>query len=340
MRELSDIKDEIFRLNRKIDQKSIEMRVPLTTRTKTNKINFDSNGVSSKANRDYRKSPKTWRNNKIGAKSHSTRHKELYPLWFNDKGRLIERKEEKSALKTNKVNRNIPLYLKNVQSKILPQIEKDKLEYNMKEHFTNPNKLANAEKEINEQIENGEDNDKIMNHQEDASPSKSQSESVSKSQSKSQSQVEENNENSQEDAESDLLTLGRKDVRFADIADKYLDNKIINYFSNSKNEQFNSTSEQLPSQESNSKHHYASDLQPEKLLEASNSSPSDEYKSGSLDYEEDSPNNEVPHQYNKTQGDNEFPPHYSGMMPRENYNPINTMPPVKSSMQPRQEESE
>ena len=227
MRELSDIKDEIFRLNRKIDQKSIEMRVPLTTRTKTNKINFDSNGVSSKANRDYKKSPKTWRNNKIGAKSHSTRHKELYPLWFNDKGRLIERKEEKSALKTNKVNRNIPLYLKNVQSKILPQIEKDKLEYNMKEHFTNPNKLANAEKEINEQIENGEDNDKIMNHQEDASPSKSQSESVSKSQSKSQSQVEENNENSQEDAESDLLTLGRKDVRFADIADKYLDRKSV-----------------------------------------------------------------------------------------------------------------
>ena len=171
IQEINTIKDELFRLNQKVD-KTMQRGYKMSGSWSDRK-GYDTYAQVETLARPYiyRKPSSAWRKKKKIRSQSPKRH--------------TTQRDTKSTARDNKatIKRNIPLYLKNVQSRILPAIEKDKLEYNMRQHFGN-----RREEEVNVQ----EDDNRVMG-----------------------------------------------------IADKYLHNSIINYFSKAYPNIPNSPSDQL-----------------------------------------------------------------------------------------------
>eukprot|EP00826_Nyctotherus_ovalis_P031913 TRINITY_DN256_c0_g3_i1.p1 TRINITY_DN256_c0_g3~~TRINITY_DN256_c0_g3_i1.p1 ORF type:complete len:317 (+),score=45.51 TRINITY_DN256_c0_g3_i1:117-1067(+) len=157
MRELNTIKDELFRLNQRVDQtvqNSYRVSAPLTDRKQ-----YDTYAQAETLIRPYifRKPSSAWRTSKKKkVRSHSPKHHDLYlPPHVPHKGkRRSDRSKERVSSNRKKatIKRTVPLYLKNVRSRILPNIEKDKLEYNIRQHFETTKK-----KEAEPEVEEGRD---------------------------------------------------------------------------------------------------------------------------------------------------------------------------------------
>lgn len=205
IRELNTIKDELFRLNQRVDQ-----TVQNTNRVSappTGRKQYETYAQAETLIRPYiyRKPSSAWRaSKKKKVRSHSPKHHDLYlppHVSRKGKGRSDRSKEPVNSSREKAVaKRTVPLYLKNVQSKILPVIEKDKLEYNIRQHFGTTKK-----KEVEAEVQEGGNN------------------------------------------------------HLMDIADRYLHNSIINYFTKPRSRMASSPSEHFFTSQEDAKSNYNQD---------------------------------------------------------------------------------